>query len=185
MATAGDGRCVGVWGSRLLSRNAMHFLVAVFKREGHLGKKEGNCFIFAWTTDFFQLNRSNFHFMQLSRLKAFSPAAGGLRAGFPFAIFLSMFVCLLTGLCQGPQPIHEIAGYKVLLQSLLPWVLAQLGICSPGLTHHCDLEWPLLRDDCVCPCLARLAMTLFLASVSHQWSLATSKSHVERNPPHG
>ncbi len=35
-------------------------------------------------------------------------------------------VCLLTGLCQGPQLIHEIAGYKVLLQSLLPGSLYSL-----------------------------------------------------------
>ncbi len=63
------------------------------------------------------------------------------------------------------------------------WVLAQLGVRSPGLTHRCDLERPLLREDCVCPCLATLTMTLFLTSVSHQQSLATSKSHDERNPP--
>ncbi len=37
-----------------------------------------------------------------------------------------LFVCILTVLCQGPQPIHEIAGYKVLLQSLLPGSLHSL-----------------------------------------------------------
>ncbi len=38
-----------------------------------------------------------------------------------------LFVCLfIDGLCQGPQPIHEIAGYKVLLQSLLPGSLHSL-----------------------------------------------------------
>ena len=39
---------------------------------------------------------------------------------------LFVYVCLLTGLCQGPQPIHRIAGYKVLLQSLLPGSLHSL-----------------------------------------------------------
>ncbi len=37
-----------------------------------------------------------------------------------------LFACLLTGLCQGPQQIYKIAGYKVLLQSLLPGSLHSL-----------------------------------------------------------
>ncbi len=96
------------------------------------------------------------------------------------------YVCLFIG---GPVSRPTTHSRNCWLQGtsaeFASWVLAQLGICSPGLTHHCDLECLLLRDDCVRPCLATLAMTLFLASVSHQWSLATSKSHVERNPPHG
>ena len=63
-----------------------------------------------------------------------------------------------------------------------------LGPCtawirSPGLMHRCDLKRLLLRDDRVRPCHATLTLTLFLASVSHQGSLATSKSLVERNLP--
>ena len=46
-------------------------------------------------------------------------------AGKIYKMFV-LFVCLLTGLCQGPQPIHGIAGYKVLLQSLLPGSLHSL-----------------------------------------------------------
>ncbi len=41
-----------------------------------------------------------------------------------------LFVSLLMGLCQGPQPIHEIAGYEVLLQSLLPGSLHSLDTQS-------------------------------------------------------
>ncbi len=63
------------------------------------------------------------------------------------------------------------------------WVLAQVGIHSPCLMHCCDLERPLLRYDRVRPCLATLALSLFLAYGSHQLFLANSKSYVERNPP--
>ncbi len=79
---------------------------------------------------------------------------------------------------KAPQPIHEIAGYKVLLQSLLSRSLHSL---EPTVqVWRIIVTW---NARC-------WEMTVFVhellpwpSSVSHQRSSSTSKSHVERKEP--
>ena len=77
-----------------------------------------------------------------------------------------LFVCLYID-CHVSRPTthsyHEIAGYKVLLQSLLPGSLRSLESVVQ-VWHIVPLGSLIVRDDRVCLCLATLTMTLFLAS---------------------
>ncbi len=87
-------------------------------------------------------------------------------------LFIYWWACV-----KGPQPIHKIAGYKVLLQSLLPRSLHSFGIRNPGLTHRCGLERPLLKDDRVCHALLpwhRLFSWLLFLTSKSRWKEPTT-----------